>query len=105
MFLNTIVYKFISFAMVVSKIVQKNFLGKSHNILKCKHFNTCFTLLCRRVHRNKNCNRKPKAELLLKINIYSKNVMKSICNVEKICYTLKVDFFDLQIMETNTKNK
>ena len=31
--------------------------------------------------------------------------MKSICNVEKICYTLKVDFFDLQIMETNTKNK
>ncbi len=31
--------------------------------------------------------------------------MKSICNVEKICYTLKVEFFDLQIMETNTKNK
>lgn len=33
------------------------------------------------------------------INIYSKKLRKSICNVEKMWYTLKVDFFDLKIME------
>lgn len=44
--------------MVVSKIMQKIFLG-------IKHKNVCSKFLC-----------------------------KSICNVGKMCYTLKVEFFE-----------